>query len=234
MLKTLFEAIRPADYDLMNRVMTLGLDEGWRCKAARSLLAREPRQVLDLCCGTGDLACALARESLRNKSACTITGLDFCGPFLDHGRKKSRCEGLAVSWVKGDSAFLPFQDSSFDGIGITFAFRNLTHHNPQSAAFLAEMLRVLRKEGSLVFFETAQPPHPAVKWLFRTYLRRVIPLLGGIITRNRKAYSYLAGSTSEFMDSRQVTELLRDAGFNEIKAEPFFFGAVCLYSCRKP
>ncbi len=151
-LHRMFTAV-PRRYDLINHIITWGLDKRWRWKAARECLTLQPGKVLDLCCGTGDLAINLARLTKNNVE---LTGIDYSQPMLEIATKKAEplARGRKVSFIHGDAANLPFPDGYFDCVGISFAFRNLTYKNPLAQRHLAEVLRVLIPGGGYVIVAT--------------------------------------------------------------------------------
>lgn len=229
-LYDMFNSVPPR-YDRVNSVITWGMDRGWRRAAARECLAGRPARVLDLACGTGDLAVNLARlgpESLE------ITALDYSEPMLDLARKKAaHLPGRKPAFVQGDAAALPFPDGQFDAVGISFAFRNLTYKNPLAPAFLSEVLRVLSPGGRFVIVETSQPESGLIRKLFHLYLRIYVRRVGSLVSQNRGAYTYLAASAARFYNAAEIRTLLTGAGFREVKTRYRLFGAVAVYTAFK-
>ena len=230
-LHRMFTAV-PRRYDLVNHIITWGLDKRWRWKAARECLTSQPDKVLDLCCGTGDLAINLARLAENNVE---LTGIDYSQPMLEIAAKKaeSLAGGRKISFIHGDAANLPFPDGYFDCVGISFAFRNLTYKNPLARRYLAEILRVLTTGGRYVIVETSQPKSKPIRKFFHLYLRRVAFRLGYLLSGNKGAYHYLAESATRFHTSEEVEELLVSAGFRQISLHPLFFGVVGIYVAVK-
>jgi len=224
----------------MNSLLTFSLDARWRDRAARECLAAGAVDILDLCCGTGDLALALHRVCRRGAhdkgggKAPHITGLDFCPTFLDHARARARSAGAAIDFVEGDAGAQPFADASFDAVTLGFAFRNLTYRNPLRDLYLSEILRVLRPGGRLVFVETSQPENALFRFFNHLYLRSIVPLAGGLLAGSAAAYRYLADSAVHFLTRRELAALLLGAGFTDPQAMPLCFGAVALVSAKKP
>ncbi len=146
-LHSIFTAV-PGRYDLINRIFTWGLDERWRLKAARLCLETQPKMILDLCCGTGDLAIRLAQLA---DSSSNVVGLDYSLPMLEIAKEKASHLLLKteLNFLHGDVTDLPFPSEYFDCIGISFAFRNLTYKNPKTERYLSEIVRVLKKGGRL-------------------------------------------------------------------------------------
>ncbi len=230
-LYDIFTAV-PHRYDLVNHIITWGLDKRWRWKAAEECLASQPGKILDLCCGTGDLAIDIARLA---ENGVELTGVDYSQPMLERARKKA--EPLAgekrISFTYGDAADLPFPDGHFDCIGISFAFRNLTYKNPLAQRHIAEVLRLLSTGGRYVIVETSQPRAKLIRKLFHLYLRWFVFRLGYLLSGNKGAYHYLAESAARFFTSEEIEEILVTAGFRQVSFRPLFFGAVGIYVAVK-
>ena len=222
----------PRRYDLINRIITWGLDNRWRRKAARECLTSQPRNVLDLCCGTGDLAIELARLAENNVE---LAGIDYSQPMLEIATKKAAplTKKQKPSFIYGDAANLPFPDGYFDCVGISFAFRNLTYKNPLVQHHIAEVLRVLSSDGRFVIVETSQPKVKLIRKLFHLYLRWFVSRLGYLLSGNRGAYYYLAESATRFYTSEELKELLLTAGFRQIFFRPLLFGAIGIHVAVK-
>jgi len=230
-LHGIFTAV-PSRYDLINRIMTLGLDEHWRNKTAGKCLEGHPTRILDLCCGTGDLALRIAGKS-RHKSI--ICGLDYSLPMLQVALKKAEDlkDGEQVSFIYGDVTNLPFPDNHFDSTGISFAFRNLTYKNPLSKRYLEEIVRVLKPGGKFVIVETSQPRNRLIRRFFHLYLRWFVFPMGYMISRNRGAYKYLTESAVRYYSSPEIEQLLTSAGFSKVTCFPLLFGATAIYVAKK-
>ncbi len=221
-LHGMFTAV-PRRYDLVNRVITLGLDKRWRSEAASVCLASQPKKVLDLCCGTGDLAIDIA---LMAKNGVELTAVDYSQPMLDIAEKKAELLSVEkrISFIYGDAAALPFPDGYFDCIGISFAFRNLTYKNPLVHRHIAEIFRVLPTGGRFVIIETSQPGSKLIRKLFHLYLRWFVSRVGHVLSGNSGAYNYLAESAARYYTSEELEEILTTAGFSQISFHPLFFG----------
>lgn len=230
-LHAMFTALPPR-YDLINHVVTWCLDKRWRRKAARECLSARPHRVLDLCCGTGDLAIDLARLAPHDIE---ITGLDFSQPMLDIAAKKAAlaAEGGTITFIHGDAADLPFADGYFDCVGISFAFRNLTYQNPMTAKYLAQIWRVLPEGGRFVAVETSQPKSRLVRWFYHRYLRWFVAPIGRWLSGNKDAYRYLAESTTRFFTPEELRAMMKAAGFGEVFFRPLFLGAVAIMVATK-
>ena len=233
-LQAMFNAV-PRRYDLVNRVMTWGLDRHWRRLAARACLAERPARMLDLACGTGDLAIT---TTALDSADTTVTGIDFSMPMLAEAVAKATAPGYGAigsvtGLVCGDAAALPFPDGSFDCVGTSFAFRNLTWHNPGTTSYLAEVRRILRPGGRFVIVETSQPRNQLVRGLFHMYLRVVVGPIGSRLSGNPSAYRYLAESAARFYNPEELAKLLANAGFTRTETQPLLFGAVAVHITEK-
>ena len=227
----MFAAV-PRRYDLLNRVLTWSLDEKWRQQAARECLRTNPERVLDLCCGTGDLAIHLAEMA---EDTVEVVGVDFCEPMLEVARRKSAARGLEqrISFVPGNAANLPFPDGHFDAIGISFAFRNLSYRNPLRNQYLAEMPRILTAGGRCVIVETSQPRFFLLRAAYHLYLRTLVRQLGGLLSDHSAAYRYLAESAIRFYRPGEVSHMLKEAGFREVRFRPLLWGIAAIHVATK-
>ncbi len=222
----------PRRYDLINHIITWGLDRRWRWKAARECLTAQPEKILDLCCGTGDLMIDIARLAKNNVE---LIGLDYSQPMLEIAARKAKTlTGTRnISFTHGDAASLPFADGYFDCVGISFAFRNLTYKNPLASCHIAEILRVLSPGGKCVIVESSQPGEKIIRDLFHLYLRWFVFRIGYLFSGNREAYHYLAESTVRFYTSNELRELLLTAGFCQVSFRPLFLGVAGIYIAIK-
>ena len=222
----------PPHYDLINRLFTWGLDERWRRLTARECLKEQPKQVLDLCCGTADLALRLAGMS---SGSTRIVGIDFSLPMLEIAKEKTEHAGMSdrIALIHGDTAALPFADGQFDCIGISFAFRNLTYKNPLALRYLAEVLRILRPDGRFVIVESSQPGLWPIRKLFHLYMRWCVSRLGYLLSGNRGAYRYLAESASRFYTVEELRNLMLEVGFSQFSSRRLAFGAAAIHVATK-
>jgi len=198
-VETMFDRIA-GRYDLMNRLMTAGLDQRWR-RLTVAAVVHAGDCVLDACCGTGDLAIAAEREGG------IVTGLDFSPAMLERARRKSD----TVTWVEGDLLALPFPDASFDAATVGFGVRNVA----DLEAGLAELARVLRPGGRLAILEITQP-RGILRLFFSFWFDRVVPLLGKVLPGG-KAYTYLPASVRRFPDAEQLVALLERNGLERVR-----------------
>jgi demethylmenaquinone methyltransferase/2-methoxy-6-polyprenyl-1,4-benzoquinol methylase len=214
-VQTMFDRIAPV-YDVMNRVMTAGLDLRWRRLTAEAVVRRGDR-VLDACCGTGDLAVADLR------AGGDVTGLDFSPRMLERARRKSE----AVKWVEGDMLALPFEDGSFEAATVGFGVRNVVdlEHG------LAELARVLVPGGRVGILEITTPTGLLAPF-YRLWFDRIVPLLGKVL-KGGEAYSYLPASVRRFPDKEALAGLLRTAGFDGVEYRTFAGGIVALHTGTK-
>jgi len=220
----MFDAIA-ARYDLLNHVLSAGIDRRWRRRAIQSLQLTGRECVLDLCTGTADLAIAAARAQ---PGAARVVGIDFAGAMLGVGKKKiERDRGLRrVTLIRGDATRIPLGDRSVDAVTIAFGIRNVD----QVAAACREMRRVLRSGGRLAILEFAVPTVPGLSRLYLGYLHHVLPRIGRAVSRHNAAYGYLPASIGAFSSPAEFVRILRDAGFSSISAKGLTFGSVILYT----
>jgi demethylmenaquinone methyltransferase/2-methoxy-6-polyprenyl-1,4-benzoquinol methylase len=210
-------------YDRMNRVMTAGLDRTWRRKAIDRAEIGAGDRVLDLCCGTGDLAIEAAG---RAGPAGEVTGADFSEPMLEIARGKPPSEGHApVTWVNADALDLPFPDHSFDAVTIGFGARNLADLDRG----LDEMRRVLKPGGRLVILEITQPRRQPLKGFFALWFDRLVPLIGRV-AGDSAAYSYLPDSVRTFPDADALADRLVAAGFDRVRWTVMAGGIIAIHS----
>ncbi len=215
-VRGMFDRIAPV-YDAMNRVMTAGLDQRWR-KLAVGEVVWPGDQVLDACCGTGDLAVAAERRGGR------VVGLDFSEKMLERARRKSG----AIEWVQGDALALPFHDGDFDAATVGFGVRNLA----DLEGGLRELARVLRPGGKLAVLEITRP-RGILKPFFRLWFDVVVPLLGRVLPGG-KAYTYLPASVRRFPGPDDLSALLESAGFANVRYRLLGGGIVALHVGEKP
>jgi demethylmenaquinone methyltransferase/2-methoxy-6-polyprenyl-1,4-benzoquinol methylase len=256
-VREMFTQIAPR-YDLLNHILSLQMDRMWRTRTARILrpiLERSDARILDLCCGTGDLALALQRNS-RGR----VWGADFAHTMLVRAKEKSApyppepgrvnpkgaapgkesapgsLQGGAAgkqSWVipfvESDALRLPFANESFDLVTAAFGFRNLANYE----AGLAEIQRVLIPGGTMAILEFSEPKSGWFGDLYRWYFRAVLPKIGGMISGDRAAYSYLPKSVARFFRPEEFSDLIQRSGFTGIQARVWTGGTVALHTGRK-
>jgi demethylmenaquinone methyltransferase/2-methoxy-6-polyprenyl-1,4-benzoquinol methylase len=211
-VRSMFDRIAPV-YDAMNRLMTAGLDRRWRRETAATVVHPGDR-VLDVACGTGDLALAAAAAGGR------VTGIDFSTRMLERARRKSS----AVEWLEADALALPFDDASFDVVTSGFGVRNLA----DLEAGLLELRRVLRPGGRIGVLEITQP-QGALRPFFRVWFDRVVPLMGKVLPGGG-AYTYLPASVRRFPGPGDLAAALERAGFADVRYRLFAGGIVALHT----
>jgi demethylmenaquinone methyltransferase/2-methoxy-6-polyprenyl-1,4-benzoquinol methylase len=231
-IRRMFGAIAPR-YDLLNRVLSGGLDLRWRRAVVRALLARPApadaagARVLDLCAGTLDLSCALS-DSRRFGGRCIA--LDFALPMLRRGRRKlGGRRARQIGLVCGDALDLPLRDASVGAVMVGFGVRNLE----DLERGLAEMRRVLAPGGRLLVLEFSQPANPLLRRACGLYNRRVLPAVGGAVSGHPDAYHYLPSSIAAWADPASLAERFHAAGFEEVRTRPLSGGIVALHEARR-
>jgi demethylmenaquinone methyltransferase / 2-methoxy-6-polyprenyl-1,4-benzoquinol methylase len=220
----MFDAIAPR-YDLLNRLLSAGIDRRWRARAIASLQLTGRETVIDVCTGTADVALEARAQAAR------ILGVDFAGAMLTLGMHKIRRAGAErrITLVRGDAMRLPAADASADAVTVAFGIRNV--QRPEVGC--AEMARVLRPGGRLAILEFGMPRIPGVAALYRWYFSRVLPFIGRRISGHTAAYSYLPASVGTFPPPAEFMTILRQQGFAQIRADPLTFGIVYLYTAVK-
>ena len=206
-------------YDLANRVLSMGFDAGWRRRAARLVQQWQPRRILDLATGSGDIALALTKSCPE----ATVIGADFCLPMLQEARRKG-----VPSLVQADGLRLPFADASFDALTIAFGLRNMESWQDG----LVEMARVLRGGGHLLVLDFSVP-RPPLRAFYRFYLHRILPRMAAILTGDRGAYEYLGASIEKFPQGGEMCALIAAADFEDAKCETLTGGIVSLYTAAR-
>lgn len=213
-------------YDFLNHFLSLGIDKGWRKKAIAEIAKVQPKNILDVATGTGDLAIAASKLNPDK-----IIGIDIAAQMLDVGKKKLKEKGLTelITMQVGDSEALPFADNSFDAITCAYGVRNFEHLE----AGLKEMCRVLRPGGKLAILEFSHPKQFPVKQGYQFYFKYILPTLGKLVSKHSTAYSYLPESVMAFPEGQRFCEILAECGFKEPKARPLTFGITTLYTATK-
>jgi demethylmenaquinone methyltransferase / 2-methoxy-6-polyprenyl-1,4-benzoquinol methylase len=223
----MFDRIAPR-YDFMNRFLSAGIDVSWRRKAIKKFKEDEPKLLLDVATGTGDMAILTAKMLKPEK----IVGIDISEKMLEVGRKKIEKEGLGtkIELRSGDGETIKFPDNSFDGVMVAFGVRNF--ENLEKG--LKEILRVLKPGAQLVVLEFSKPVIPGVKSLYNLYMGVVAPELARWFNQNKQAYKYLNDSAKAFPDRQKFDDILKQTGYSETKWKPLSLGICCIYSGRKP
>jgi len=219
----MFDAIAPR-YDLLNHLLSAGIDRRWRATAIRSLGLTGRETLLDVCTGTADIA-------LQARGAARVVGVDFAGAMLAFGRRKVRDAGedRRITLVRGDASTLPVRDGSVDAVTVAFGIRNVEH--PERAC--AEMSRAMRAGGRLAILEFGVPRIPGISTLYLWYFTYLLPRVGRLVSGHTAAYSYLPVSVGSFPPPPAFMAILEQAGFTDVRADSLTLGIVYLYTARK-
>lgn len=224
-VRDMFAQIAPR-YDAANRVISAGLDEGWRKRAIAILAAPQGGRVLDVCCGTGDVVFHL----LRTDPSLRVTGLDFCEPMLQTARARAERalrgpQAGNVAFVEADVMSLPFDDRSFDGATMGFSMRNVVDID----ATLREIRRVLRPGARFVNLDMSKAPNRLWKACFDLYFYRIVPLIGGLVGGSRAAYTYLPQSLTHHPTAEALRERFTAAGYKDAGFVRLLGGAIAIH-----
>ncbi|GAB5399173.1 MAG: bifunctional demethylmenaquinone methyltransferase/2-methoxy-6-polyprenyl-1,4-benzoquinol methylase UbiE [Aureisphaera sp.] len=223
-VEEMFDTIS-GNYDGLNRVISLGSDVKWRKKVVQMIAAHNPKAVLDIATGTGDLALQFS----KNIPDAKVVGLDLSEGMLSVARKKATNSATDVTFVKGDSEALPFEDNSFDAITVSFGIRNF--ENLEKG--LSEILRVLSPGGLFVILETSVPTRFPWKQGYYIYTKGVLPVIGKLFSKDKVAYKYLCESASVFPFGEKLNNILRKIGFIEVENKPQTLGVATIYLATK-
>ncbi len=210
-------------YDFLNHFLSINTDKRWRRLVRRKLagiLADPSAVVLDVACGTGDLA-----NELQHDSAAKVIGTDFCRPMLAVAAEKNEKNKTAIPYIEGDALALPFSAESFDAVTIAFGLRNLANF----ADGLKELRRVLKPGGRLAVLEFSAPVVPGFRQAFQFYFSHVLPRIGGAVSGSRGAYEYLPNSVSKFPDQKNLAEMMREVGFAEVEYQNLTGGIAAIH-----
>jgi demethylmenaquinone methyltransferase/2-methoxy-6-polyprenyl-1,4-benzoquinol methylase len=224
----MFTSIAPR-YDLLNHVLSFNVDGVWWRRTARTfrhILMRPDARILDLCCGTGDMAFALLRQA--GKSSPQIVGTDFSHAMLRRAALKSAARAAAPEWIEADALNLPFPDSHFDLVTSAFGFRNLADYD----AGLREIARVLRPGGECGILDFGEPKG-IMGALYRIYFKQVLPRVGTVISGVRGPYAYLPASVERFPSPEEMLRRMKNTGFEEASWTSYTFGIAGLYLGKK-
>jgi len=223
----MFDAIAPR-YDLLNRLLSAGLDRRWRRQAIDALGCSGTETLLDLCTGTADLAIAAVN---RRRGASRALGVDFAGAMLVRGHRKIREGHLnsRVRLVQADVTQLPITSGAVDASTVAFGIRNT--EDPRAAC--REIHRALRPGGRLAILEFGLPTAPFIRPLYLWYFHHILPIIGRVVSKHTSAYAYLPASVSTFFSPESFAGLLREVGFSEVRSVPLTFGIVYLYVAAK-
>ena len=228
-VQQMFDTIAPK-YDLLNHVLSVGIDRWWWSRAARSfrpILQRPEAVALDLCCGTGDMTLSLLRHRPKGGNEAPILAVDFSHQMLSRGAEKFAPHNIIP--IEADALHLPIADNSIDLITSAFGFRNLSNYE----AGLAELHRILRPGGQIGILDFNQPTG-LTGALYNLYFKQILPRFGGLISGDPAAYTYLPDSVARFPNPPRMIELIRQAGFTNATWTSYTFGTAGLYRATKP
>ena len=225
-VRQMFDGISK-DYDLLNRVISGGIDVRWRKNVVSYLIPEKPKKILDIATGTADLAIELTKTNAEE-----IVGLDISPGMLEIGKQKVTSKGMdkVIKMVIGDSEKLDYNDGYFDAITVAFGVRNFENLDKG----LQEINRVLRPGGNLVILETAVPTNFPMKQFYGFYTQKVLPILGSLFSKDKAAYRYLSDSAAAFPFGKVFNNILLKNGFIEVKDFPQTLGVASIYCAKKP
>lgn len=214
------------NYDGLNRVISFGIDIQWRKKVVKRISKTNPKTILDVATGTGDLAIALSKTG-----ATEIIGLDISSGMLEVGKQKILAKKLnpVINMVQGDSENLPYKDNYFDAVTVAFGVRNFEHLEKG----LSEIYRVLKPGGIFVVLETSVPTKTPYKQGYKFYTTKILPLIGRIFSKDRSAYAYLSESAAVFPYGEAFNNILKKIGFIDVEDKPQTFGVATIYIATK-
>ncbi|MCL4150032.1 UNVERIFIED_CONTAM: hypothetical protein GTU68_017730 [Idotea baltica] len=211
------------NYDFLNHFLSLGIDKIWRKNAIKAVASKNPKVILDMATGTADLAIEMSSKLDVDR----IVGLDIAQKMLDVGQSKidkKKIQNIELHW--GDSEDIIFDDQTFDATTVAFGVRNFEH--PLKG--LQEIHRVLKIDGQLVVLEFSKPRGAIFGALYNFYFRYVLPVIGRLLSKDPRAYTYLHESVQAFPDYEGFTDLMKSAGFNNCTYRPLTFGICCIYT----
>jgi len=214
------------EYDILNRVISFGIDVSWRKKIVKILKYKNPSTILDVATGTGDLAIAMVKTNAQK-----IIGLDISKGMLDVGIEKIKDRNLnnTIEMVIGDSENLKYENDFFDAVTVSFGVRNFESLD----SGLSEIFRVLKPNGSLVILETSNPTKFPFKQFYRFYSKFILPSIGKIFSKDKVAYNYLSESSAEFPYGEKFNNILKKIGFTNVVDFPQTFGVATIYVASK-
>lgn len=225
-VRQMFDGISP-QYDLMNRIISGGIDVKWRKNVVAILEGKNPKKILDVATGTGDLAVALL-----STQATEIVGIDISQGMLDLGKEKVKKNqwDKKIKMKIGDSENIDYPNDYFDAVTVAFGVRNFENLDKG----LSEILRVLRPEGDLIVLETAVPQNFLLRQFYLLYTQSVMPIMGWIFSRDKSAYQYLSDSAAAFPHGKAFNNILAKNGFIKIEDIPQTLGVASIYRAQKP
>ena len=225
-VKQMFDDIAPT-YDRLNHILSLSIDKIWRNRVVRAVRRLGAKDILDIATGTGDLAIAMARKI----EGTTICGADLSPEMLAVAKQKVAKAALSdrITLMEGNAEHLPLPDMSADAVTIAFGIRNF--ENKENC--LRELRRVLRTDGHLVILEFSNPKNRLIGWLYRIYSHKILPWIGGLVSRNRSAYEYLPASVDSFPNPDIFSQMIESAGYKMVKRHSQSFGIAQIYIAQR-
>lgn len=234
-VRDMFDRVAPK-YDFLNALLSFQIEKKWRKKAVKKMETKHLSHVLDLATGTGPFALQILKKAQRFNAQTRVTGLDFSLQMLMHGFLNKKSQSKQSGYYKesyfpiqGDAQALPFQDQCFTAATIGFGIRNVEHIDKA----LAETFRVLKSDSVFLILEFSKAPNPFVRAVYNFYFHQVLPRIGGWISKDKSAYTYLPKSVAQFPEPHEFAGMLKKAGFQNIKYQPLSFGIVTLYQAYK-
>ncbi|MCR9294759.1 MAG: bifunctional demethylmenaquinone methyltransferase/2-methoxy-6-polyprenyl-1,4-benzoquinol methylase UbiE [bacterium] len=227
-VRDMFAQIAPR-YDLMNHLLSLGIDISWRRQVVRRLNLSSELPILDCCTGTGDLALMLAK---RVQGRVEVVGTDFCNPMLEIATDKHqrKCSGYPVRFLQADTQQLPFEDSAFQAVTVAFGLRNVQ----DTDTGLREMARVCSPGGQVCVLEFSEPSLPGFRQAYQAYFHQVLPRIGQRLAKNnREAYDYLPQSVAQFPSGRELAQRMESVGIENVSITPLSMGIASIYLGEK-
>lgn len=214
------------NYDFLNHFLSMGVDIYWRKRLVKRLKKQAPKHILDVATGTGDLAIEMLKSNPEK-----VIGIDISNGMLEIGRKKMKAKGLEdiITLQQADSENLPFDDSSFDAVSVSFGARNF--ENLEKG--LSEMCRVLSPGGKLYILEFSQPTIFPFKQIYQFYFKYILPLVGKMVSKDNAAYTYLPESVSAFPYGKKLNQIIENCGYSNAKSYPLTMGIATIYIAEK-
>ncbi len=226
-IKEIFSKV-PKNYELINHVLTFGMDILWRRKAVKIAVAANPGDWLDMCTGTGEIAIYLSKLAPPGTK---IHAADFSPAMVAEAKKKP--EAKNINFVSSDIKSLPFSDNSFDLITMSFATRNINLNKEVLIKSFSELYRVLKPGGLFVNLETSQPPFWIIRKCYHLYMNLFVAQIGGLISHYKTGYKYLAKSIPLFYSAEELTEIMFKAGFDKVTFQRLMLGTATIHKARK-
>ena len=222
-IASMFDRIA-STYDLLNFTLSFSMDERWRKTVISSLNIKDGDKVLDIATGTGDMATRACKTA-----GCTVTGLDISRRMLDIAAQKNKNFLRHFLITEGDALAMPFSNETFDHAMTAFGIRNMS----DLPTFLGEVFRALKDGGKMAVLELSVPSYPPWKWVYLAYFKTILPLVGGLVSGDFKAYRYLRDSVMGFPPPGELERLMKESGFEVIQSSPLFFEIAHIYLLEK-